>query len=351
MLNLELATSQVDFSLEPFAFRDDSISSITTRDQQRHTPGQSLASPAFEGLTDFGDSTLVFDSPSWDRPPEVSANPLKDVLALCTELVDEFNTLRNSAPPLSGPDDPHKIGRAVQRALSGTSRLSDIFKDMAMTEAGPGQEGTTNMGRTQSWSPLRRGAEGLLTAAGLDSGPLAAGSEHQNHAEGRGRLYCVTCTGHTNTTGIHRGPDILLSTSLVTAYILLLRTWRLIYSWFHRLLTSDSPTESRLLLSLPSLELGGFRVQRSPSIQIAALLELSSSMLQAVETRLGIGNHDAQVNAEKCHHSKSSVLGTNPVAISIRDTLLSQEVLRAGTEDNLGNLSLTELMAEVKKQF
>jgi hypothetical protein len=259
------------------------------------------------------------------------------------DILDDGNT---STPGSPGSDDIMEA--AAQRALRRTTCLSEILKSMEARE------------QVQT-----RCANQRYHSSSISKEPSSAG--------GFGYIGMGTGADPSSTTPRRKRsqPDPVLITAVTTAYILLIRTWRHIFLQLHRLLLlattnlPSSPERFRLPMLLPSLQLGGFTIQNNPTIQVVVLLELVSSMLKVVEGRLGIAeqwsrNQPVDHHAHHQHQPQADeavmVLKpfTDPVAISIRETLLSQEVLRiAAAEDDdcgLAQLSLRELMDEIKKQ-
>jgi hypothetical protein len=73
-------------------------------------------------------------------------------------------------------------------------------------------------------------------------------------------------------------------------------------------------------------------------------------MLQTIESTLGI-TYSAGCGGGRSDAGKCWTVFMDPVVVSIRETLLSQERVRAGTGPNVGELSLKHMMEEVKRQL
>lgn len=360
--HLQMRPSSIDFGFTSFSFPSE------------HHGGQQSASPApldhahqgHESLADIPnlnhlsgvgtsrDSAIALTRVTTPSTGSLAAapsfpNPIRDLHELCYKLVEDQDVLdtgNTSTPGSPGSEDIMET--AAQRALRRTTGLSEILKNMAAREQV--QDRCASQRHPSSSTSRETSSAGSFAYIGM--GPGADPSS-------------------TTLRRKRSQPDPVLVTAVSTAYILLIRTWRDIFLQLHRLLllsTTDLPSSSerfRLPMLLPSLQLGGFTVQNNPTIQVIVLLELVSSMLKVVEGRLGIADQWPRNQAVDHHphhqHQQQTdeavmVLKpfTDPVAISIRETLLSQEVLRiAAAEDDdcgLAQLSLRELMDEIKKQ-
>lgn len=362
-LGTPMRPSSIDFGFTNFSFPSEhhggQQSASPTPLDHTHQGQESLAGiPALNhpsGVSTSRDSAIALTRVTTPSTGSLAAapsfpNPVRDLHELCYKLAEDQDVLDTgniSTPGSPGSEDIMET--AAQRALRRTTSLSEILKSMAARE----QIQTRCASQRYHSSPTSR------------EPPSSAGS-FAYIGMGSGADPSPTTLRRKRTQ-----PDPVLVTAVSTAYILLIRTWRDIFLQLHRLLvlaTTDLPSSSdrfRLPMLLPSLQLGGFTVQNNPTIQVVVLLELVSSMLSVVEGRLGIAEQWPRNQAVDRHphhqHQQQTdeavmVLKpfTDPVAISIRETLLSQEVLRiAAAEDDecgLAQLSLRELMDEIKKQ-
>jgi hypothetical protein len=136
---------------------------------------------------------------------------------------------------------------------------------------------------------------------------------------------------------------------------------------------------------LPTLQLGGFAVAPragNPAVQIVVLLELCGGMLQRIEAALGIApgsvsvGYTAAAKVGGCGDYSSGtgggigssstnsgggggrmagsggnrdrVLTMDAMSVSVRETLLSQEMFRVAAEEGSGVGSLRKIMDDVK---
>ncbi|KAK4222294.1 hypothetical protein QBC38DRAFT_460559 [Podospora fimiseda] len=150
--------------------------------------------------------------------------------------------------------------------------------------------------------------------------------------------------------------DILLATTLITTYLLLARTWRRTFGVLHGFLIA--PASSQSSMSLPSLQFGGFQVRNNPAIQILVLLEVASGLLQIIESSLGIvhstvrgGSNINNAKVSNTDEPRPLVFPMDPVAISIRETLLTQEMVASTGEEGVVPMSLRQVMDVVKQQL
>jgi hypothetical protein len=98
--------------------------------------------------------------------------------------------------------------------------------------------------------------------------------------------------------------------------------------------------------------MGGFQIRNNPSIQILVLLYLTSDMLHKIETALGLAYPASCLSGRvREDGARCWAVLIDPVAVSVRETLLSQERVRTGREENGGGLSLTRIMESVRRQL
>lgn len=296
----------------------------------------------FDDMAELGDPEAALPSPdSFDAPlaARPCINPHQEIFELGAKLAQDYATLKEGVRQDS-------TGAAVERALGATSQLCEIMQYMALADApAPGDAGDASAHR------------GIASLAGTFAHPSASGQAEGSNvlqsggaAERPGAEYCGN-VDMTATATHRRAPDILLVTTLVTAYILLVRNWRCTFSRLHRLLAlAPERRNDSHVLELPTLQIGGFQVRGNPVIQVLVLLELVSGMLQTIESGLGI-TYSAGRGSGKPDSGKCWTVFMDPVAVSIRETLLSQERVRAGTGPNVGELSLKQMMEEVKMQL
>ncbi|KAM7212887.1 Hydrolyase [Rhypophila decipiens] len=254
------------------------------------------------------DLSIVFsssDSPSAATTPTI----MQDLFELCTAVVRENHDIFNNTGIRLAHDEQstnqqqHVMETAAQRALERTSRLSDILNQIATLESADEEfNNSMNIGRN--------GQTGV-----------------QNTHEIRTQRRCI--------------PDPITTSTITNAYLLLVRAWRHIFLRLHNLLRHRGHGGSRPpLILLPSLQLGGFTVQNSPAIQVVALIELSSNMLNAIECRIGIrsavdsnhGNGDMESTSHSHQRWQQSAFN-DALSVSIREMMLSQETSRITNAD------------------
>ncbi|KAI3390307.1 hypothetical protein diail_10308, partial [Diaporthe ilicicola] len=177
---------------------------------------------------------------------DVPRNYLPEVMELSSRLAEDHENLQAADvyPPYS-KTSPNPIEAAIQRALERSSHLCELLK--------------------------------IIGAGGHSS--------------------IASYTSSCDRRGASLACCVVLTTSLVTAYMLLMRVWRRIFVYLHRLLLESTPLPQARstdaggggLTIMPGLQLGGFRVQGSPATQVSVLIELCFDMLGRIETGLGAG--------------------------------------------------------------
>ncbi|KAK4212040.1 hypothetical protein QBC37DRAFT_466565 [Rhypophila decipiens] len=132
----------------------------------------------------------------------------------------------------------------------------------------------------------------------------------------------------TSAKRLHPAGDMVLTTTLITTYIILVRSWRQVFLHFLDILGSNNGTSlTSLATSLPALQLGGLHVLRNnPSMQIAVLLETSTGLIEGVEDFLGV--FQKQQSSLTGAGNSCLRMMADPSSVSIREALLSQEMLR-----------------------
>ncbi|GAW16234.1 hypothetical protein ANO14919_056570 [Xylariales sp. No.14919] len=244
-----------------------------------------------------------------DNNGNVAHNYLCDVLELSRRLAEDHESLQTADvyPPYAD-NVPNPVETAVQRAVDHSSHFCELLKGII------------------------RGSSATTTSTPLSCTP------------GPGRQSSKT-----------KGPCcVVLTTSLVTAYILLVRNWRRIFIHLHRLLLASSPGEKNSggLGIIPNLQLGGFRVESSPATQVAILIELSFDMLGQIETGLGAGSWGVSGACKGGQQYRLGQVVEGPVAASIREMLLTQEMVCMGEgAEELDTLSLVDLAGQLKSRL
>ncbi|RYC64401.1 hypothetical protein CHU98_g1802 [Xylaria longipes] len=182
----------------------------------------------------------------------VSRNYLCDVLELSRQLAEDHESLQTADvyPPYAD-NAPNPVEAAVQRAVDRSSQLCELLKSIAARRP----TSATSPSRPRSSCPGRRR---------------------------RGNPKNACC--------------VVLATSLVTAYILLVRNWRLIFVHLHRLLLIRPPPPGEAnggggFAILPSLQLGGFRRayagRRGGGGVLSPVIGIFSSLFGAIMASIG----------------------------------------------------------------
>ncbi|CAH0054723.1 unnamed protein product [Clonostachys solani] len=382
--------SAMDFSLPGFNFANapgtpSSFISDTPRNRQGGGgPGSNMA-PAVDGLAACfgedprGDLAAMLDSTDTSDAGVSSSNPLHDIFQLCAQLSSCHEDVPNTTT--GGPGEDWPTGATIQTALSWTSRLSEILSSipngahttgpgantapepqLPMSQlagspsqskqvhqsAGPGSSPTSRL--SHWWQPAQVVTRQSATTEGQGGAINPTAIMYPNHISSR----------PTNATQSRQGqghsPDpVLLTTVLVTSYILIRREWRRIFSFLHSAL-EEAPGAVAVAAILPPLQMGGFILASSPTLQVMALLDLSSDMLSRIEACLGIspsapwpGGRDAEPRGQA---KPLSMLAMNPVSISIRETLLSQEHLKISQDGHeYSTLDLYDIMSGLKERL
>ncbi|KAF4964956.1 hypothetical protein FSARC_7183 [Fusarium sarcochroum] len=162
-------------------------------------------------------------------------------------------------------------------------------------------------------------------------------------------------SGPSRRQSWHRGgPDTLIIVHLITTYVSLIRICRSVFQHLYHVFQVIPPDQVGTVLNLPSLQLGEFQMENNLTIQVQALIELSCSMLLRIEEALGVstasgpGLSGEGVSAKtlESHHCRNSIM-RDPVAISLREIILSQERLHNAANE-VGSPSLQVVMNNLK---
>lgn len=283
-------------------------------------------------------SPASFDAPLTTRP---QLNTHREAFELGVRLAEDSTAITEGRC-----QDPTTT--AIERALGATSQLNEILQCLAQQNEPPAG-GTNNETATQMDMNV------LANSFLLQTAPNRAERVEKLQRSGENPRQTEISIGAnvpatTTMTAYRRAPDILLVTTLVTTYILLTRNWRFIFWRLLEQLESGSRDRAGAdTLELPGVQMGGFQIRSNPAIQILVLLELASGMLHTIETALGL-TYPASGRVRENDANCSTIL-IDQVAVSVRETLLSQERVRTGKEENSGGLSLIQIMERVKRQL
>ncbi|KAK6064316.1 hypothetical protein SCUP515_11845 [Seiridium cupressi] len=345
-----------------FAFPLDDIEtrSASVEPRQQGSNLQSLPSPQHEEPVCYGALAIGLDSSPPTTISTIDHTPglLQDLFELCSSLASIAGALQadeKCSAPSAGSQDG--FATTVQNVLNNTSKLSDLVQCMVLSEKREG--GYEAQGSRDDDRDLHEQTN--VSDHGNRRSMFPSSSQTPRHWEnvwnldgGTGNANNLTyrSNGSGTPSPINQGAgvDILPITTLVNAYILLIRVWRGIYRQLHRTLVSGSRGFTNELLVLPSLHLGGFAVGCSPIIQISVLLELSSGMIKRIEKPLCIGGIIGLGPVAGYPHEDLGgwCVKMDSMAVSLRETLLSQEGFRVAME---GGLSLKGIMGQVRAQL
>ncbi|KAK8015902.1 hypothetical protein PG991_008790 [Apiospora marii] len=211
---------------------------------------------------------------------ELPANDSKRLTELSLEIIEDYERLRTSSPLKGQPANvPHHCSsteqhRPFNRMLNQASQLWDIIKSM-------------------STSAATKGAPGSSTSAAHDALP--------------------------------RRTDQVMIMTLITTYAHLMRNCRGIFMRLLFALQSDASAK----LILPRLQFGTFQLSNSLPIQVKVLIDITSGLLLRITNALGIdpaGVTAGPPPASTQNDSENRLpFLMDPIAVSLRDTILSQE--------------------------
>jgi hypothetical protein len=252
-----------------------------------------------------------------------SPNRHQDLFELCAKLVDNTDQLDKlqSLQVVSGC--PGSLETAIQRALSRTSELLDILKRIATEEDQKSQvHGNTSV----SQHPCSRPHHGLSNNSDQES--------------------ALTSSKWAESSPSH--PDISLATTLVTSYLLIVRYWRKVLLNINRLHFGSARSSNNTLPIMPTLLFGGVQVSTNLDIQVMVLLGTCSSMIQVIEAYLGVTSSSVIKFLETVIEAQTLAL-MDPISISLREMMLSHEVLRNIKYD--GENTLMEVMESMRQHI
>ncbi|KAK8022486.1 hypothetical protein PG993_013253 [Apiospora rasikravindrae] len=231
---------------------------------------------------------------------ELPAIDSKSLTQLSLEIIEDYELLRTSSPLNGQPETvPHHCSsteqhRPFNRMLSQAAKLWDIIKSMCASDDREGELG-------HSISPA-------------------------------------------HTTMPKRTDQVLIMT-LITTYAHLMRNCRGIFMRLLLALQSDASAK----LILPSLQFGTFQLSNSLPIQVKVLIDITSGMLLRITNELGIspvGVTAGPTQTASTHDEAETRLPflTDPIAVSLRDTILSQEY---DLPENEQHMSLHGIMVDI----
>ncbi|KAK8109045.1 hypothetical protein PG984_014846 [Apiospora sp. TS-2023a] len=230
---------------------------------------------------------------------ELPAIDSKSLTQLSLEIIEDYELLRTSSPLKGQPANvPHHCSsteqhRPFNRMLNQASQLWDIIESM-------------------SASATTEGAGNSSTSVAQNSLPKRI--------------------------------DQVLIMTLITTYSHLMRNCRGIFIRLLFALQSDASAK----LILPSLQFGTFQLSNSLPIQVKVLIDITSGLLLRITNALGI--NPAGVTAGPPPSAMQNGSETrlpflmDPTAVSLRDTILSQE---HDLPENEEHMSLHGIMVDI----
>ncbi|KAK7937695.1 uncharacterized protein PG986_014563 [Apiospora aurea] len=233
---------------------------------------------------------------------ELPAIDSKSLTQLSLEIIEDYELLRTSSPLKGQPETvPHHCSsteqhRPFNRMLNQASQLWDIIKSM---------------------------------------------SASASTSEGEG-AFSASSAAHT---AMPKRTDQVLIMTLITTYAHLMRNCRGIFMRLLLALQSDASAK----LILPSLQFGTFQLSNSLPIQVKVLIDVASGMLLRITNALGINpvgvtaGRPTPASTQEGPETKLPFL-TDPIAVSLRDTILSQEY---DLPENEQHMTLHGIMVDI----
>lgn len=308
-----------------------------------------------------GRNTRDFDS------AEIMAAPVdtkrltggyKDLLKLSLELVEDREILDTQAPLTARPSiapltcSSTRQQQPVNRVLNQTARFWDIVKAMSS----PSSDNCAN-GNGGGGGYCGSGGSGSQTRSNSTSSSVSLvnlnslrhGWENAS-LNGNGDLdsnFSASSSSSIPSSASGR-QDHLLMINLVMTYVNLLRNCRAVFTRLYNALQVTPSPESNAMLSLPSLQFGEFQVENNVSIQVKVLIELASGMLQRIGNALGINTGTGSGGSTSPDDQNYRLPFLNdPVAVSTREIILSQESMQGGIHG--GEPPLMDIMTNLKR--
>lgn len=275
------------------------------------------------------------ESGAAEEPRGGPAKSHQDLLKLSLELMEDQEMMSAQAPwPPKPPITPNPLKcsssiqqQPVNRMLDQASRLWDILKNLSAAGDAPRPRTTTSAGYENSHANGNGAHQGSMRPR---SGTVAGYPGGSN-----GDIDSWSFPAPSPPSYKH--PDPILIANLVTTYVCLLRSCRAIFARLHHALLMAPTSEENSLISLPGLQFGSFPLENNVAIQVRVLIELTLGMLHRISAALGIspadviggGSSSPTPNEDAAHRMPFL---SDPVAISIRQIILSQEMMLSSTQ-------------------
>lgn len=220
-------------------------SPLAVPEHQHGAAGQqhNFSFPEPQDSTDCSGSTVPSLSPDGEMlVMDESPNLLQEMFEVCAQLAEDCKLPMNvdDYPPFGGAKPPVPMETVVQKLLERSARFCDVLDNLLEAQA--------------AWERL------------------GYSQEHTSHQAANSGSSSATSTLHvpstSNSTSVNTKPlpaprpqcCLVLTTTLVSAYIMLLRNWGRTFRMIHDLLfASDTPPVGRCALPslMPTLQLGG----------------------------------------------------------------------------------------------
>jgi hypothetical protein len=290
------------------------------------------------------------DQPSTSSASQQPTSSCKDLLKLNLELLEDQELLDTHAPltskhsqvPLCSVSQQHQ---PINRVLNHTTRFWDMLKNMSVaTEAQQHRFGARYEGTTTGSSSSNSGSNSGSNSS-IRRGWTWAGTADTNYLANADMDSCSSLSSLSPP----RRQDHLLIVNLVTTYVYLVRSCQAVFTRLYHALEMTPAAEASSVLNLPSLQFGRFQLDNNLAIQVKVLIELTSSMLLRIGNALGIspaGVISGVSSPTEDRDYRLPILG-DPVAVSIREIILSQERMQGGMQN--GDLPLLDIMNNLKR--
>ncbi|EOO03322.1 hypothetical protein UCRPA7_1187 [Phaeoacremonium minimum UCRPA7] len=315
---------------------------------------------------------LCLPSTSGEAPHQVSQplNSYIGLLKLSLELAEDRNIIETQAPldvkhPSPLPEcPPVEQSRFINRVLNQSARFWDILKKMS-TEVESQQpragNGSNSIG-IRSNGVNNVNSRGHAPTRGFDSGVWLGSTRSVTSDGGSNRvdmdLFGMPVSSSSAATGASVMPqraDHVLVVNLIMTYVYLLRNCRAVFARLYQALDMTATAESQSALRLPSMQFGDFQLDNNLAVQVKVLVEMMSGMLLRIGSTLGISpigvifpaNGNASPPAEDLDYRLPFM--SDPLAVSVREIILSQERAQNGVAQPGEAPPLREILSNLRR--
>jgi len=323
----------MDFSIPDMAFDANELSLLMgAYSPTRAEDSATLCGPGPDTNLEWAEHGARLE-PCLDADTHWSTSSYKELLKLSLELVEYREILDTQAPLAARPSNPPLTcsstvqHRSVSSVLNQTARFWDIVKALSSNSTESQGNGTNS-----------------------SSGNSAGSSASLFDLNGNGDLDSSFSASSSSPAppSAARPQDHLLMIHLVTTYVNLLRNCRAFFTRLHQALEVPPQSGSSAMLSLPNLQFGDFQLENNVSIQVKVLIELTTGMLQHIGNALGISmGTDSGISLSPGDHNYRLPFLNDPVAVSTREIILSQESMQGGVHG--GEPPLMDIIKNLKQ--